>query len=201
MPTIRDKSVVTSSVMPSAKYCCFDSGPPLVCDEPAATYERASDEHGRLAVAAATNRLGLGDKIRLVPRPLRPDRQPLRLVRLHPRQPRRAALANHRTLLVEAESRDPIRLHESILRAENQPLQVGLCNDQAIKGIVVMRRQAAGMLGMGTRHRQNLEAERQHRSDDRSIEAKLPDRSLDSDFPYGCRADDDLVRLVAHRRA
>jgi D-serine deaminase-like pyridoxal phosphate-dependent protein len=35
--------------------------------EPTATYERASDEHGRLAVSAATNRLGLGDKIRLIP--------------------------------------------------------------------------------------------------------------------------------------
>ena len=35
--------------------------------EPAATYERASGEHGRLAVSAATNRLGLGDKIRLIP--------------------------------------------------------------------------------------------------------------------------------------
>jgi 3-hydroxy-D-aspartate aldolase len=49
------------------KALAFDSGPPLVCDEPAATYERASDEHGRLAVSAATNRLALGDKIRLVP--------------------------------------------------------------------------------------------------------------------------------------
>ena len=49
------------------KALAFDSGPPLVCDEPAATYERASDEHGRLAVSAATNRLGLGDKIRLIP--------------------------------------------------------------------------------------------------------------------------------------
>jgi D-serine deaminase-like pyridoxal phosphate-dependent protein len=28
---------------------------------------RASDEHGRLAVSAAANRLGLGDKIRLIP--------------------------------------------------------------------------------------------------------------------------------------
>ena len=45
----------------------FDSGPPPVCGEPAASYERASDEHGRLAVSAATNRLGLGDKIRLIP--------------------------------------------------------------------------------------------------------------------------------------
>jgi 3-hydroxy-D-aspartate aldolase len=42
-------------------------GPPLVRDEPAATYERASDEHGRLGISGATNRLGLGDKIRLVP--------------------------------------------------------------------------------------------------------------------------------------
>ncbi len=49
------------------KALAFDSGPPLVWDEPAATYERASDEHGRLAVASATNRLHLGDKIRLVP--------------------------------------------------------------------------------------------------------------------------------------
>jgi D-serine deaminase-like pyridoxal phosphate-dependent protein len=49
------------------KALAFDSGPPIVCDEPAATYERASDEQGRLAVSAATNRLGLGDKIRLIP--------------------------------------------------------------------------------------------------------------------------------------
>jgi 3-hydroxy-D-aspartate aldolase len=49
------------------KALAFDSGPPLVWDEPAATYERASDEHGRLAVSAATNRLRIGDKIRLVP--------------------------------------------------------------------------------------------------------------------------------------
>jgi len=46
------------------KALAFDSSPPLVCDEPAATYERASDEHGRLAVSAATNRLALGDKLR-----------------------------------------------------------------------------------------------------------------------------------------
>jgi D-serine deaminase-like pyridoxal phosphate-dependent protein len=49
------------------KALAFDSGPPLVWDEPAASYERASDEHGRLAVAGATNRLRIGDKIRLVP--------------------------------------------------------------------------------------------------------------------------------------
>jgi len=58
-----DRAIVDAGL----KALAFDSGPPLVCDEPAATYERASDEHGRLAVAAATNRLGLGDKIRLIP--------------------------------------------------------------------------------------------------------------------------------------
>jgi 3-hydroxy-D-aspartate aldolase len=49
------------------KALAFDSGPPLVCDDPVATYERASDEHGRLGIAGATNRLRIGDKIRLVP--------------------------------------------------------------------------------------------------------------------------------------
>jgi D-serine deaminase-like pyridoxal phosphate-dependent protein len=58
-----DRAIVDAGL----KALAFDSGPPLVCYEPAATYERASDEHGRLAVSAATNRLGLGDKIRLIP--------------------------------------------------------------------------------------------------------------------------------------
>jgi 3-hydroxy-D-aspartate aldolase len=49
------------------KALAFDSGPPLVWDEPAGTYERASDEHERLGISGATNRLRIGDKIRLVP--------------------------------------------------------------------------------------------------------------------------------------
>ncbi len=49
------------------KALAFDSGPPLVWDEPAALYERASDEHGRIAITAATNRLRIGDKVRLLP--------------------------------------------------------------------------------------------------------------------------------------
>ena len=57
-----DRAIVDAGL----KALAFDSGPPVVCDEPAATYERTSDEHGRLAVSAATNRLGLGDKIRLI---------------------------------------------------------------------------------------------------------------------------------------
>jgi 3-hydroxy-D-aspartate aldolase len=58
-----DRAIVDAGL----KALAFDSGPPLACDEPTATYERASDEHGRLAVSAATNRLGLDDKIRLIP--------------------------------------------------------------------------------------------------------------------------------------
>jgi 3-hydroxy-D-aspartate aldolase len=58
-----DRAIVDAGL----KALAFDSGPSLVFDEPAATYERASDEHGRLTVSAATNRFGLGDKIRLIP--------------------------------------------------------------------------------------------------------------------------------------
>src|SRR5437762_8798207 len=58
-----DRAIVDAGL----KALAFDSGPPLVCDEPAASYERASDEHGKLAVSTATNRLRIGDKIRLVP--------------------------------------------------------------------------------------------------------------------------------------
>ena len=58
-----DRAIVDAGL----KALAFDSGPPLVCDELAAAYERASDEHGRLTLSAATNRLVLGDKIRLIP--------------------------------------------------------------------------------------------------------------------------------------
>src|ERR1700738_3471483 len=58
-----DRAIVDAGL----KALAFDSGRPPSGDDPAATYERASDEHGRLAVAAATNRLALGDKIRLIP--------------------------------------------------------------------------------------------------------------------------------------
>jgi hypothetical protein len=79
---------------------------------------------------------------------------------------------------VEAERHYAVGPHPAVLREEDYPLQIGLRNDQTIERIVVMRRQAAGMLGMGTRHRQDLEAERQHCSDDRSIKAELPDRPV-----------------------
>jgi 3-hydroxy-D-aspartate aldolase len=41
-----DRAIVDAGL----KALAFGSGPPLVCDEPAAAYHRASDEHGRLAV-------------------------------------------------------------------------------------------------------------------------------------------------------
>jgi 3-hydroxy-D-aspartate aldolase len=59
---MEDRAIVDAGL----KALAFDSGPPLVCDEPAAAYERASDEHGRLGISGATNRLRIGDKIRLV---------------------------------------------------------------------------------------------------------------------------------------
>lgn len=51
------------------KALAFDSGAPIVWDEPAATYDYASvsDEHGKLVFGGAPNRLRLGDKLRLVP--------------------------------------------------------------------------------------------------------------------------------------
>jgi len=58
-----DRAIVDAGL----KALGMDSGPPTVWDEPAATYERASDEHGRLGIAGATNRLRLGDKVKLVP--------------------------------------------------------------------------------------------------------------------------------------
>ena len=76
------------------KALAFDSGPPLVWDEPAATYERASDEHGRLpSRAPPTGSARRQDQAR--PRPLRPDGQSLRLVCRRARRPRRGALADH----------------------------------------------------------------------------------------------------------
>src|ERR1700724_1084328 len=153
MSPTEDRAIVDAGLKAPA----FDAGPPLICNEPA-----ASNGHGRLAVAVVSNRA-------------------------HPS--------------VEAERHDAVGPHPPVLRAEDHPLQIGLRNDEAIERIVVMRRQAAGMLGMGTGHRQDLETEREHRGDDRPIKAKLPDRPLDRDFPYCRGADGNLVRLVAHRRA
>jgi D-serine deaminase-like pyridoxal phosphate-dependent protein len=66
--TVMSRPAVERAIVDAGlKALAFDSGPPTVWDEPAATYERASDEHGRLGITAATNRLQLGDKIRLVP--------------------------------------------------------------------------------------------------------------------------------------
>lgn len=49
------------------KALAFDSGPPLVFGEEGVLYERASDEHGKLSLATASNRLAIGDKVKLIP--------------------------------------------------------------------------------------------------------------------------------------
>ena len=66
--TVMSRSAKARAIVdPGLKALAFDPGLPLVCNEPTATYERASDEHGRLGISGATNRLGLGDKLRLIP--------------------------------------------------------------------------------------------------------------------------------------
>lgn len=45
----------------------IDSGMPTLPDFPDASLDRASDEHGRIVLSRPTNRLRLGDRIRLVP--------------------------------------------------------------------------------------------------------------------------------------
>jgi Putative serine dehydratase domain len=100
----QDRAIVDAGL----KALAFDSGPPA-CDEPAATYERASDEHGRLGISGATNRLNIGDKVRLIPGHCDPTVTPTlpspasggglgrgALVCRRPRRPRRAALPDHR---------------------------------------------------------------------------------------------------------
>src|SRR6202008_1959265 len=59
----QDRALVDAGL----KALAFDSGPPLVCDAPAATYERAFDEAWQARHFGPTNRLQLGDKVRLIP--------------------------------------------------------------------------------------------------------------------------------------
>jgi hypothetical protein len=86
-----DRAIVDAGL----KALAFDSGPPLVCDEPAATYEHASDGHGPPRPIGRHQPPRARRQDPPDPRPLRPDHQPLRLVCLHPRGPCRAALADH----------------------------------------------------------------------------------------------------------
>ena len=87
-----DRAIVDAGL----KALAFDSGPPTVWDEPGrhlrARLRRARPpRHHQRHQPPQARRQG---KAR--PRPLRPDRQPLRLVRRHPRRPRRRHLADHR---------------------------------------------------------------------------------------------------------
>jgi len=82
---------------PAADRAIVDSGfKALVCDELAAIYERHLERARRPRPIGRHRppRPRRQDPPR--PRPSRPDRQPLRLVRLRPQQPRRAPLADHR---------------------------------------------------------------------------------------------------------
>ena len=67
----------------------FDSGLPLVHGRAGAEYVKASDEHGVLRIAGDAPPVGVGERLWLVPGPLRSDRQPLRLSRRGPQRHRR----------------------------------------------------------------------------------------------------------------
>jgi D-serine deaminase-like pyridoxal phosphate-dependent protein len=58
-----DRAVVDAGL----KAYSVDSGMPTVPDFPEAELARASDEHGRLDLRRPSNKLRLGDKIRLIP--------------------------------------------------------------------------------------------------------------------------------------
>lgn len=60
---IAERAVIDAGL----KSFSFDSGPPEVAGLAGAIYERPSDEHGNLNVAACNVRPKLGDKLRLIP--------------------------------------------------------------------------------------------------------------------------------------
>lgn len=49
------------------KSLAFDSGPPTVHEPSGAEYSHPSDEHGRISPASSNIKLGLGDRVRLIP--------------------------------------------------------------------------------------------------------------------------------------
>ncbi|MEC7397630.1 MAG: DSD1 family PLP-dependent enzyme, partial [Pseudomonadota bacterium] len=49
------------------KALAMDSGPPVVADMPEVEFGRASDEHGILDISKTNRKVGLGDKLKLIP--------------------------------------------------------------------------------------------------------------------------------------
>ena len=49
------------------KALAMDSGPPVVADMPEVEFGRASDEHGILDISRTNRKVGLGDKLKLIP--------------------------------------------------------------------------------------------------------------------------------------
>ena len=93
-------STVMSTPAPSRAICdaglkafAFDSGLPQVAGRDGLTYVKASDEHGVLECGADAARRCGANACALVPGPLRPHGQPLRLARRHARRSRRGGVA------------------------------------------------------------------------------------------------------------
>ena len=90
-PPRQERAIVDAGL----KALAFDSGPPLVWGSPPPPTSAPPTNMAGSPSPPATNRLHSATRSP-GPRPLRPDRQPLRLVCLHPPRPRRSALADHR---------------------------------------------------------------------------------------------------------
>lgn len=66
--TVMSRPMPTRAIVDAGlKALAVDSGMPVVADRPDLTYERASDEHGRVALADAARAPAIGDKLRLIP--------------------------------------------------------------------------------------------------------------------------------------
>lgn len=78
-----------------------------------------------------------------------------------------------------------------------QPLQLGLCDEKAVKGIRMMERQAAGVQRMAVLNGQRRGAARFHPGENvlgrRQGEGELSERVLDSDLPRAGGRQEDLV--------
>ena len=97
LATVMSRPVPERAVVDAGlKALSVDKGMPRVHGLAGVEFQRASDEHGVLQLEGAGQRPRARRPRVADPRPLRPDDQPLRLVRRRARRPGRGALADHR---------------------------------------------------------------------------------------------------------
>lgn len=74
---------------------------------------------------------------------------------------------------------------------DRQAFDLGLCDQHAIEGVAVMRRQCGQSFGMLERDRERLKAADLHAECKRDLEAELAEPGLDCRFPGRRQADID----------